>query len=499
MSWLSAATKSPSKIFFALAISFIIGVAIHSFWQSPTEPLIWLGIFIFGLTLGVILFWRFKTVALFLLMISFVSFGLLRFVWSFPPSGSESLEPFIGDEVRVTGVISREVDLRNTTQRLTVSDIEVLDVARGGKLLLTTSRYPIFSYGDKVEFSCQIEQPEEIDGFRYDLYLARFGVTAICYSALPPKLVDSGQGFFPKEVLLGVKDVFTHSLERVFPEPHASFLAGLLYGARRSLPESVLDAFTRTGTMHIVAVSGYNISVVAAVLFAILLRTVFNRRHAFWIVAIGIFVYMFFAGAESSVVRAAIMGFLVLLSRHTGRMQYTRNVFAATVAIMLLVNPRVLAFDAGFQLSFLATVGLISLVPRIESWFQFLPQRFGLRESLVSTLAATAMTAPLIIFQFGRFSVASIFVNLLILPFIPVAMLFGFLAALVGFVSTGLAVAVGSIAWFVLTYILIIIRWFAALPFADVAIDHWRTVIMIVGYAVVLGFYFFTRKKEVEL
>ncbi|NIP32645.1 ComEC/Rec2 family competence protein, partial [Candidatus Saccharibacteria bacterium] len=299
--------------------------------------------------------------------------------------------------------------------------------------------FPEFGYGDLIEVECKIKKPELISDFRYDRYLAKDGIYSLCYPYHGAKLIESGHGNDVLSLIFFVKDRFAEKTNQIFSEPQASFLAGLLYGARSGLPQDVLDNFQATGVTHIIAISGYNITIVAAIFLIMAYSIGFSRKKAFpWIVlAIGVFVI--FTGASASVTRAGIMGVLVLLAKQTGRSSRIFNTLVFTAAVMSLHNPWVIIFDAGFQLSFLATVGLVYLAPMIMPWFSRVPKFFGIQESVVSTLSAIVMTTPLILFQFGRFSLIAPLANILILSVIPLTMMLGFAVVITAFVSIALA------------------------------------------------------------
>jgi competence protein ComEC len=281
--------------------------------------------------------------------------------------------------------------------------------------------------------------------------------------------------------ILNVKGLVAEKVNQLWHEPHASFMAGLLYGYRGGLG-SLNEAFNRTGVTHIIAISGYNISIVASILFAVLVKGFWiNRKKAFWGILIGIGLFVLFTGASASVVRAGIMGSLVLLARQLGRQKAIANVLALTALLMTLHNPFVLLWDAGFQLSFVAVVGLIYLAPLLAPKFEKIPEAFGLRESVVSTLSAIIATLPLIAYQFGRVSLVALPANILILWLIPFLMMLGFLAVMLSFIFMPVAQVIAWIAWAGLSYIILVVKWLSGLGFASVSV--------VVPFVVVLVLY----------
>ncbi len=219
-----------------------------------------------------------------------------------------------------------------------------------------------------------------------------------------------------------VRDSFVQHIAAILPEPQSSFIAGLLVGGKSLLPRDLKTALGRTGTSHIVALSGYNVTIIANYISLIF------RSPVFSIVAILTFVLA--TGASSSVVRAGIMGSVFFLSERYGTFYKAKDALLFAVLLMVFVHPDIMAEDIGFQLSVLATMGLLYLTRVITPYLSFIPECFNLKKIAGETLAAEAATLPLVLFYFGFFSPLAPLVNLLILPLIPATMLFGFIAGL---------------------------------------------------------------------
>jgi len=361
-----------------------------------------------------------------------------------------------------------------------------------GRVYVKSGLYPRYSYGDRLQLvGCQLEAPEPVEDFAYDKYLARYSVFSICSGAKIEKIgIDGGNALF--RGILWLKEAVAGRINTLWHEPYASFMAGLLYGYRGGLGQ-LNELFSRTGVTHIVAISGYNITLIATLLITFCISLAIPRKKAFWIVVFGIIVFLIFAGLSASVVRAGIMGILVLIAKQMGRTSRIGNVLMFTAVIMTLQNPFVLIYDAGFQLSFLSTVGLVYLSPKIETWFSCVPKVLGLQESIVATLSATIITLPLILFQFGRLSLVSLPVNMIILWIIPFIMMIGFFAVVVSMLFLPLAHILSWIAWGGMMYIVNIVRWFATLSFAavDMRVPVWGMVCMYIVLA-----WFILRKKS---
>lgn len=258
----------------------------------------------------------------------------------------------------------------------------------------------------------------------------------------------------PLEALLAeVNQSFVSSLSRVLPEPHSSYLAGLLLGARSTIPLELREAFRETGTSHLTALSGFNVTIIVGAISKIF--------SSIWLSIFGIFLFVLLTGASSSVLRAAIMGSLVFFARHYGYAYNIRNALVFTAAVMVFISPTILIDDIAFQLSVLATAGLIYFTGPIERRLKLLPRKLKIRDAAATTLAAQIATLPLIFFYFGTVSPVAPLVNTLVLPTIPATMLFGFLAGLAGYFGYFIGVLVAWPSYLLLSYQLGIIKLFS--------------------------------------
>ena len=246
-------------------------------------------------------------------------------------------------------------------------------------------------------------------------------------------------------------------------------MAGLLTGSRRGIPKELMEDFHRTGLTHIIAISGYNITIVIAFIASLLF---FIPPHIrFLPISIAIITFTIFVGASAAVVRAAIMGILGLLALQTGRLKSTRLLILWTALLMTTWNPKILYYDAGFQLSFLAVIGITEFSPLLDRLLKNVPRAFAIRESLQMTIAAQIATAPLIVLLFGRLSLIAPLTNVLVAPVIPLAMLLGTLAVCVSTVSFPLGQLIAYLAWACLEWIILIARMGAALPLASIPLN----------------------------
>ncbi|MEK7165676.1 MAG: ComEC/Rec2 family competence protein [Patescibacteria group bacterium] len=261
---------------------------------------------------------------------------------------------------------------------------------------------------------------------------------------------------------------FAQVVLQILPEPEASLLNGILFGIRQSLPPDLHQAMITTGTIHIIALSGQNISILTRLFSEISLPL--GRKKSIITTILGIIAFVIFVGPDAPVVRAAIMGSLTLLSVYFGRQSWSLLSLLLAAGIMLIVNPQWLG-EPSFQLSFMATLGIILLVssPVTQGKTSFMQLiRNDFMANLKITLAAQLFTLPVIIFHFGRISLISPLTNVLIGWTITPIMVLGIFASLCGLVLYEAGLVVGWGVWILLSYIIIVVKWTALIPFAAI-------------------------------
>ncbi len=492
---------SKSKIFFYACLFFILGVGVVSYLSIP----LWVALAILIAGCG-FLFWGWPEKKKFVIVGLggiFLFLGILRYAASAPMVNENQIQFYNGQVVTFVGVVDREPDTRANHTKLTINNLQLTinndRKAVSGKVLVNAKLYPEYYYGDELEITCTLQKPEPVAEFAYDKYLAKEGIYSLCYWP-EIKFLRSGQGSKLISGLLFIKSKFTSVVGKILPEPQAAFLGGLLYGARRGIPDDLMGVFNATGTTHIVAISGYNITIIAALLLKLTKGIGIARKKSFWLSLLGISFFVIITGASASVVRAAIMGGLVLLAGQVGRVSRITNALLAAAAAMLIFNPKVLAFDVGFQLSFAATLGLIFLSPIFEKYLTKWPSAFGIKESFTTTMAAIIFTLPLILYNFGRISFVAPLANILILPAIPLTMAVGFIAVLGGSIYIDLGQVIGWLAWFFLNYIIKAVELMARIHWAsrEVGQIHWA---MLIASYLVIGIFvwqYYRREKFVK-
>ena len=364
-----------------------------------------------------------------------------------------------------------------------------------GKVEAFVPRYPRFSYGDILSVSGLIKKPNE--KARHSLEKdGIFGVMSF------PKieLVSSGNGLLIKSALLKIKDFAIHSFQKALGSEEAAFMSGLTLGDTAEFEKDFKDKMRVTGTTHIVALSGYNITIIASAVISLFGFFYVPRRSRFLGSVFAIFAFVLMTGATASVVRAGIMGFIGLLAREVQRAYSVRNAIVVSAFLMVLINPKILVWDIGFELSFLALLGLIYLRPAIARLFGFRKDSgfFGWRENFLTTLSAQLAVLPLVLLRFGSFSVLSLLTNVLLLWAIPITMSFGFGIVAVSLLSGLAARFLGFFAHIFVWYEMAVINFFSRFQKLSLSVEHVAFWFVIVYYLILILFVILDKKERLK-
>ena len=365
----------------------------------------------------------------------------------------------------------------------------------GYKVLVNLPRYPEFSYGQVVKISGKLETPTIFPDFNYQNYLRGKQIYFVINKANRVEATgESGNKI--KTWLYSVATRFENALNVSFTEPESSFAAGLITGSKRGLPDSFISAMQNTGTSHLVAISGYNITVIIVALSYLFIFL--GRKWRFVATLLIIIGFVVLTGASASVVRGGIVGLLALFGKTIGRRANQTNIMLLAALLLLIFNPLMLLFDYGFLLSFAAFAGLIYLSPLLGYWFSKkkllsrLPKIIS--GPLVETLSAQFMTLPILLFAFGKLSLVAPLTNPLILPMVPLAMFLAFLPGIFGMFAASLGRILGYVAWPFLTYPIKVINLFDKVPFR--AVDFGKDVYIILPVSYLLISFIIYRNRR---
>lgn len=374
--------------------------------------------------------------------------------------------------------------------------LRVREVFKDGKwegargTIAVMARFPSnFSYGDTLSLTCDMETPS---GFAAGRLRAQ-GATALCWPTAGIEKISEQAG---NQVIGAIMRLRTRAVDKIgmlYPEPFAGLLAGLVLGERGSLSDTLRAALQRTGTTHMIAISGFNVAMITSALFMFCLF-IFGRRFALAITMMLLGIFVALVGAGASVVRAALMGATVLFARHFGRPVYAPHLILLVGAVMVFVNPWLLFYDLGFILSFAATAGLLIFSPAFKKYFERIPAAYGIRATLSDTCAAIVATLPFTLFSFGTVSIIAPLANLLVLFLVPIATWSGFLTLFMSWIP-GLG---PLIVWFlrmVLTAMVGFIEILSRLPFASFKFPFAQAIAVLVGGAILVWAYRLNKKQ----
>lgn len=339
-------------------------------------------------------------------------------------------ERWMGEKQDFEGVVVTEPDVRQDKQLITIQPYGYTQ-----RVLVTTTLSSRFQYGDRVWVRGKVVEAKAFDDFDYPGYLARFNTYALV--RFPKAIVLSHHKANPIiDTLLQLKQILVGHLLKLYDSVQGNFLLGILIGAKRGLPQEVTNNFIRTGTSHVLAASGFNISIfitwLACLAYAI------GRRAQMTLSVLCIFAFVVIAGPTASVVRAACMGVMLMLGQFSGRLYNPLTGLLFVAAGMVLLNPRILYWDIGFQLSAAATCGILLGVPLFSALKEKVGGWYTLCELLGITLCAICSTLPVSLWRFGELSTIAPVANILIVPPVETVMALGFLS-FVPFVGPGFA------------------------------------------------------------
>lgn len=351
----------------------------------------------------------------------------------------------------VTGWVSAAADRRTEATYFQISTIEITDPASidwvhasrkiHGLAQVQMTADSKWQYGDLLQFTAYPRTPSENSDFSYRDYLAKSGILSVIYHPRSVTKVGSDYGFVLRKVLIGFREHARQAIFEIFPQPEAGLLTGILLGVDNDLPPDLKQDYRDTGVAHIIAISGFNMAVLAG-LFLWAFTLLAGPYWAAFVSAILLGFYASMVDASESVTRALIMAVLAMGGHLIGRRQAGLNALLFTAAVMCLLQPLLLK-DASFQLSFAASFGLVVFAQPMQDWLNgLLEKRVSekaaakwtkpLSEYFLFTLAAQFATLPFIAANFGRISISALLANPLVLPVQPAVMISGALTLLAG-------------------------------------------------------------------
>lgn len=478
---------SKSIVFRILSLGFIMGLGVTSFLIFQSE----------NNSFKIDTFWfRYIAISVSVVMLAvcyknkhaaLVAFFVLSFI-----SGMWAIEKRLQkiilidrNNIHVSGSaqIVKEPARKEKYQQLVIQFSQ-----REDKILVRTGLYPEYLYGEEITARCDLSIPENFeDDFDYRMYLAKEGIFYLCQNASIESLRENSGNLIYKEILR-IKSILESAINTLIPSPQSGLLGGLLLGGGDRLPKDAQENFSKTGLTHVVAVSGYNVTIVAEYLMIMGIFFGLWRNQAFWFSIAGIAIFVFMVGFPASAVRAGVMGALLLWATKHGRLANASNAILFSAVVMLLINPLLLRWDVGFQLSFLATLGIVRLYPLVEKYFASKNKLMGvIMETLFMTLCAQVFVLPVIFYNFHQLSLIAPLANVLVLPFIPLTMLLGFIMLILKLAIPPLAITFAWLSFLFLKYEIEIVNFLAELRFSSVQLGNFPWQGVVAWYIIIFG------------
>jgi competence protein ComEC len=510
-----------SKVFLYFCVSFIVGIFIDSFFKFNIPAL--LVVLILAILL-VFVFWRYKMFVVIGFCLVFALIGVFRHhqVDILAVNSPLTLMAEQQQEVVLQGSVCAEPDVRDTITKLTICNIELNNNSQNflnGKVLINVERYPEYKYGDRVEATGKLELPtlfeDSKNPFNYMRYLAKDGIYATMrYSK--HKLSDEPDtssnifGTLHKNcfsAILTFKGKLRQVIYQNLSPPHSLMLGSIILGDKKRISDEMKEKLNITGTRHITCISGMHIIILSGMLMRLWLAIGLWRNQAFYLTIIPLIFFIIMVGAPASAVRAGIMAGMILFAQKIDRLRSADRAIVFAAVLILFFNPLLLRSDIGFQLSFLASIGIIYLNPIVQDFYEqnklkkYFELSLGSLKSfwdiVFMSLSAQIFTLPVLIYNFGYVSLVVIFTNILIIPVLPFIFGIGFLFILLGVFSNLLAWLLSLPCWLLLSYIIVVIEKFSNVPFVFCNLNmHW---IIIPVFYVILGIivrHFYKKFKE---
>lgn len=495
-----------SKKFLFLCLSFIFGIALNSFFHI-TWPVL-LALLIFGLVLSS--FWLlYSRVAFLGFCLIFITIGMWHYQnYEFKHS-ARALSRLAdrGETLTLIGKVVKDPDIRETSVKLTIGVLKLKISEKGsypleGKVLVTTRRYPQYEYGDKLKIRGQLKVPPVFDDFNYQDYLAKQGIYAVMDWPEIELLTRRDYGnlgslFFAK--ILEFKNNLRRVLYQNLSPPQSSLLGAIILGDKQKMAENLKEKLNIAGVRHITAISGMHITILGLILLELFLGLGLWRSHALYLSLAFLILFIVMVGAPPSAIRAGLMAGFLMVAQSFGRLSRSDRAIIFAGAVILGFNPLLLKSDVGFQLSFLATLGIIYFLPFFQRWLKKVPEKvlgFGaLRSIIAMTFSAQIFTLPLLIYNFGRASLLSPLSNILIVPLLPFLLGFGLCFVLAGLFWPFLGWLLSWPVWLLLSYILAVINFLSRGAWSAVYLAipwYW----LLISYIFLGGWAWFLKRKK---
>ena len=390
------------------------------------------------------------------------------------------LKNFINSSISISGKIAEDPNENNSSLGLRINNIEINHRKYPGEIYIKVDQKYKLKRSDRIIFIGKASK-----GFGHYPISMNF-----------PK-IKSIHRDFSKDTMLKYRDDFSLKINQEIPSPESSLGSGYLLGQKQALPKELSDALKVTGLTHAVVASGYNLTILVRLCRRLFAK--YSRLLSIYFSSILTILFMSIIGDSPSMFRAGIVTLLSLIVWYYGRKIHPVFLIFFTASITLLANPGFLLGNISWLLSFTSFAGVLILAPLLKSYFFGDKKIKTLTQILIETVSAQILTLPIILYTFGLFSTVSIFTNLLILPFVPITMLFTFLTGVFGFIFSPLAFVFGKITYFILHYMILVINFFANLSWSSIDIKINLLDIFILYILIFIIIIYLKKKTKLDL
>jgi competence protein ComEC len=465
-----------------------------------------------------------KTLIVFVwLLVAVLYFTLIYFRYNFVTSRSGLMMERVGKEVSLSGIIVTEPDNFGYKNSLTV-EIEKIKIGGGEfqinpvesswvKGLLNLQKYfdPAFrknrirviancgdcKFGQPVDFMGTLSLPKTTEDFDSNIFLLSRGVQFEIVNAKVNKIykLDPRYGFESK--LYDFKNLFVEKIKLSLPNKEEAALgAGILITGKGELSKQTLEDFKRSGLIHMVVLSGFNVSIVAQVIIAIL--SFLPKIITGALGSIGIILFCMMVGGGATVIRSLIMSLIGISANVFDLKNSALRAVIIAGLLMLIQNPLIIIGDPSFQLSFVCTLGVILLGNASKYFFSFVTDKFSLREVVSSTVAVQIFSLPLLLKFSGAVSSYGILANIIVVPCIPFAMLAVFIAGSLCFININLSMVFALVSHLMLAYIIFVVKYISGLETALLEIGKTSNIFILCWYLTTIPISYFLYKRFLE-
>jgi competence protein ComEC len=466
-------------------IGYILGILLGNFFAAAKHfwfLIIFLSLFGLASVFYFILQRNRGNIALVLFFLAFLSLGITRHLTArlLPPDEISRYISFpTPKRTHLTGVVvsvpkrsSEKSDFVLACEKLTTDRKEIV-VTGKTQVFLYTSGPTEINYGDHLSISGRLSAPPASANpglFDYRKYLSYRNVHSL-FSVYKNEDIESlGKariGIF-RSIISKIRKRIDYIIKSNLPQLESSILAGVMLGERGGLPRQIQGIFADAGVLHTLAVSGLHVGLVLFIFYAFFRVLGIPKKTTYFLTIMVVIIYAQVAGGRPSAIRASIMATCGLVAILLERDKHLYNSLALAAFIILLLNPFTL-FDVGFQLSFMATLGILYLTPHFLDYFRFSKSRKLITYILTSlSVSAGALVGvyPIIAFYFNKISLIALISNILVVPQVAVIIALGFASSILGLFSLGLAQVINTVNRLFIIILFRCIRFFASLPFS---------------------------------